>query len=94
MKGSLKDDFGKENDGGELHGILQMNPNSSCIVHHEYTEIWSDCFCQYKNNSKNSDIKVLEKFDEKYNECGWGDLGSDNESVFNPQQKVYHENSL
>ena len=78
----------------ELNRILQMNPNSSCIVYHELTETWSNCYFQYKDNSKNSDGKVFEKFEEKYNECGSGDLGLDNESVFNPQQKVHHESSL
>ena len=78
----------------ELDDILEMDPESNCVVHHELTENWKSCYYQYKNDSPDPDGKIVSKFDEKYNESGWGDLGYDHESVFDPTQEVHYESYL
>ena len=46
-----------------LDYILEMDPESSCIVHHNLTEVWERCYYQYKNDSLNADGEIVSKFD-------------------------------
>ena len=78
----------------DLDEILKLSPNTSCVIHHELTETWEGCYYQYKNDSADPNGVIISTFDEKYNECGWGDLGYDHESVFDPTKEVHEESSL
>ena len=78
----------------ELKDILRMSHESGCVIHHELTESWDHCYYQYKNDKSNNNGKIISMFDEKYNESGWGDLGYDHESVFDPTQEVHESSNL
>jgi hypothetical protein len=78
----------------KLQDILKIKETSECIVHHELTEDWKNCYYQYKRDVSNSNGEVVSKFEEKYNESGWGALDYDHESVFDPTQEVFEDSSL
>ncbi|MDA8670511.1 hypothetical protein N9L60_06095 [Flavobacteriales bacterium] len=78
----------------KLQDILKIKETSECIVHHELTEDWKNCYYQYKGDVSNSNGEVVSKFEEKYNESGWGALDYDHESVFDPTQEVFEDSSL
>ena len=78
----------------ELNDILKMSPESSCVIHHELTENWKNCYYQLKNDSSNPKGKIISTFDNKYNESGWGDLGYDHEGVFDPTKEVHEDSYL
>ena len=78
----------------KLQDILKIKETSECIVHHELTEDWKNCYYQLKGDESNNNGEVVSKFEEKYNESGWGELGNDHESVFDPTQEVFEDSSL
>lgn len=80
----------QEYNDTELEEILKMDPNSSCILHHNLIEEFSSCYYQFKNDSPDRDRKIISKWDEKYDLYGFGNLGPhfDYESVFDPTQEV------
>jgi antitoxin component YwqK of YwqJK toxin-antitoxin module len=78
----------------KLQDILKIKETSECIVHHELTEDWKNCYYQLKGDESNNNGEVVSKFEEKYNESGWGELGNDHESVFDPTKEVFEDSSL
>ena len=79
----------------KLQDILKIKETSECIVHHELTEDWKNCYYQYNLGDESyNNGEVVSKFEEKYNESGWGALDYDHESVFDPTQEVFEDSSL
>ncbi len=78
----------------KLQDILKIKETSECIVHHELTEDWKNCYYQYNSSHFLLMDGVVSKFEEKYNESGWGALDYDHESVFDPTQEVFEDSSL
>lgn len=78
----------------KLQDILKIKETSECIIHHELTEDWKNCYYQLKGDESNNNGEVVSKFEEKYNESGWGELGNDHESVFDPTKEVFEDSSL
>ena len=67
--------------------ILNLDMNYKYEFYFEFTEYFTGGNFQLKLiNNLNSD--VLSKWNEKYNEDGWGTFGYDNEKKFDPKQNV------
>ena len=78
----------------KLQDILKIKSTSQCIVHHELTENWKNCYYQLKGDESINNGEIVSKFEEKYNESGWGELGNDHEPVFDPTKEVFEDSSL